>query len=324
MHRSTGANTVHRAYSSGGSRTLIDQIDDKTLMQGMKGSALKGETRKDVESPQNYGFTSVVADATKGKDGQIEQCAEGFMSYMGGNRSFPVCTVMDDRRHRLKGLSDDAAKGATAMYGQKEWGQQYLNTEDGQYITGNKEKKNRMQLVENQNGKKQPAGQGSRSPSTQTVAATMRSDVTPHPVLRNAEGRLAFRTRSGVEFEIEEFGEVATFADGGSSGGGGNGAAGGDQSQANKPTGQKTLHKEETDIALEQNGKETFSQHGQYYSSVRGGSDGSMYYDNRKKSAQTTQDHVHVRFEDNRIWVDMDGHWSESPIQQKKDRHCKD
>lgn len=323
VSRASPFEASYRAYHSGGTRSVIEKADDSKLMQEHSGNFSKGESRKGVESPQNYGFTSVVADATKDKNGKIDMGAESFVSFQGGNRSFPVYGAVDDRRHRLKGLGDDAAKGSSAMYGLKEWGQQYLNTEDGQFITGNKEKKNRMQLVENQNGKKQPANQGTRSPSTKTVAA-MRSDVTPHPVSRNGNGMLVFRTRSGVEFEIEEFGEVSTFADGGGSGGGAGGGGQQQQSQANKPTGQKTLHKEETDIALEQNGKETFSQHGQYYSSVRGGSDGSMYYDNRKKSAQTTQDHVHVRFEDNRIWVDMDGHWSESPIQQKKDRHCKD
>lgn len=323
MHRETGAGNGFRAYAGGGARALIDKIDDGPLMQAMTGSGMKGESfsaskdgkTKGPESPQNYGFTSVVADSKKGKDGQIDQCAEGFMSFIGGNRSLPVCGIMDDRRHRLKNLAKDAAKGATAMFGLKEWGQQYLNTEDGQFITGNKEKKNRMQLVENQNGKKQDKA----SPAQASAQG----------LHRNADGRLAFRTKSGVEFEIEEFETeglgVSALADGGSGSGGAGGGAGGQESQgSSKPTGQKTLHKEETDIAVEQNGKETFSQHGQFYSSVRGGSDSSSYHESRKKSAQATDAHVHVRFEDNRIWVDQDGHWSESPIQQKKDKHCKE
>lgn len=312
MHRSTGANSAQRAYSAGGSRTIIDEVDDGPLMQTMAGNAMKGESRKDVESPQNYGFTSVVADSKKGKDGQIEQSAEGFMSYMGGNRAFPVCGVMDDRRHRLKGLGQDAAKGATAMYGLKEWGQQYLNTEDGQFITGNKQKKNRMQLVENQNGKKQ------QTTSPQQASAQGLS--------RNAAGRLAFRTSSGVEFEIEEIAtewlDVSTLADGGSSGGGG-GDSGGQQPQSNKPTGQKTLHKEETDISFEQNGNVTTVQHATSYSAQRG-SDSSTYYTDRKKSTQATNDHVHIRLNDMRIFVDDGGCWSEVPILVKKDSHCKE
>src|SRR3954471_18137404 len=120
MHRSTPRSTLNRSHSAGGGRALISEIDDSTLMQSMKGSGMKGESVKGVESPQNYGFSSVVADATKGKDGQIEQCAEGYMSYLTGSRSFPVCGVMDDRRHRLINLAKDAAKGAVAMFGLKD------------------------------------------------------------------------------------------------------------------------------------------------------------------------------------------------------------
>jgi hypothetical protein len=93
-----------------------------------------------------------------------------------------------------------------------------------------------------------------------------------------------------------------------------------------KTYGQKSAKDDnkKSSVAIEQNGKETYSQHGQFYAAQRGGSDASTYYDSRKKSSQTTQTHVHMRFEDNRIWVDEEGHWSEMPIQQKKDRHCKD
>lgn len=336
MHRQTGSASGFRGYSSGGARALISEVDDSSLMQTMNGSGMHGEafsankdgSFKGPESPQNYGFTSVTADATKGQDGQIDQCAEGFMSYIGGSRSFAVCGIMDDRRHRLKNLGKDAAKGATAMYGLKEWGQQYLNTEDGQFITGNKEKKNRMQLVENQNGKKQTASPaGGRSPSAQ--ATTVQSSVTPHAVSRNADGRLSFRTKSGVEFEIEEFVTdrlgVSAQANGGSGGGGGgSNGGGGQQSQgSSKPTGQKTLHKEETDISFEQNGQVTTVQHGQCYSAQRG-SDSSTYTEDRKKSTQSTKDHTHIRFQDNRIYNDELGNWCTSPILVKKDSYCKE
>lgn len=143
MHRSTGANSAHRAYSSGGSRTLIEQVDDGPLMQTMSGSFMKGETRKDVESPQNYGFTSVVHKADKGDDGQIDGSAEGFVSFMGGNRAFPVVTVMDDRRHRLKGLEE----GDTAFYRGKDDRQQFHFTKDGNFMSARSDRKQRIALV---------------------------------------------------------------------------------------------------------------------------------------------------------------------------------
>lgn len=104
MHRQTPLSAAFVGYSGGGSRTLIDTIDDGQLMQEMKGTMMHGEAREKVESPQNYGFSSVVRPATKGSDGQIQDAAEGYMSYAGGNRTHSFCAVMDDRRYRPLGL----------------------------------------------------------------------------------------------------------------------------------------------------------------------------------------------------------------------------
>ena len=156
-----------------------------------------------MEAPQNYGFTSVTADPDEDeKTGMRKDSAEGMVSFMGGNRSFPVMGPTDDRRHRLFNLAKDAAKGAVAMFGLREWGQQFLNTEDGMHMTGNKEKKIRISLVENKNGKQQQQGQQQQADA----------------------------------------------------GGGRGGATSGGGTQE-KEKGQKTLHKEQTDIAIEQNGK---------------------------------------------------------------------
>jgi hypothetical protein len=104
MHRTTPLMTAFRAFSAGGARSIVDKIDDGTLMQEMAGNFMKGETRDKVEAPQNYGFSSVVQAATKGKDGQIGECAEAIINFIGGNRSHPVATMMDDRRFRPLGL----------------------------------------------------------------------------------------------------------------------------------------------------------------------------------------------------------------------------
>jgi hypothetical protein len=119
---------LHRAYDSGGARTIIDTVDDDRLMQEMAGNFMKGESRKEVEAPQNYGFSSVVRPATKGQDGQIQECAEGFISFMGGNRSFPVCTVMDDRRYRPRSLKP----GENSQY--DDLGQMTLLRRSGLYL----------------------------------------------------------------------------------------------------------------------------------------------------------------------------------------------
>lgn len=142
MHRMTPLTTAVRAYSSGGSRAVVEKVDDNPMMQEMKGGIMFGEQREKIESPQNYGFTSVVRDATKGGDGQIQESAEAYIMYPGGNRSFPVAAVMDDRRYRLKELKP----GDTAFY---DWQQQQFHfNEDGAFLTGLNDKKIRMQLSE--------------------------------------------------------------------------------------------------------------------------------------------------------------------------------
>jgi phage gp45-like len=155
MHRSTPIQASFRGYTSGGARTVIDAADDSKLMQESGGGIMKGENRQKVESPQNYGFTSVVMDADKGPDGQVQGGAEGFHSFMGGNRSFPVCTVMDDRRHRLK----DLQKGDTAIYRTKDDKQQFHLTQDGGFWSAPQDKTARMQLVANQQSGQQQQGQ---------------------------------------------------------------------------------------------------------------------------------------------------------------------
>lgn len=270
MHRATPLGTSFRAYVSGGARAAIHDVEDKFGMQTSKANFMKNETRENIESPQNYGFTSVCADGDKDKDGQLSDGPEAAVSFMGGNRSFPMMGAMDDRRHRLLNLAKDAAKGATAMFGLREWGQQFLNTEDGMHMTGNKEKKIRIQLVENKNKKQQQQGQQQQADA------------------------------------------------------GGGGSSGSGSGKQQKEKGQKSLHKEQTDINIEQNGQSTTSQHGQAYSAQKSGSDSSTYYTDRKKSSQSTEDHTHIRFKDNRIYNDKDGNWCTSPLLVKKDEYCKE
>jgi phage gp45-like len=128
MHRQSGLTAGFVGFTSGGARTLVDEINDETGMQEMKGSMLFGEARERVESPQNYGFTSVVLPAKKGKDGKIEECAEAYISYLGGNRSFPVAQSMDDRRHRPWALKP----GENAQY--DDAGQMTLMRRNGLFL----------------------------------------------------------------------------------------------------------------------------------------------------------------------------------------------
>ena len=140
MHRATPLNTSIRSFTAGGARSVVDQVDDTKAMQEMGGNFMFNEVRKAIEAPQNYGFTSVVRDADKGSDGKISASAETFISFMGGNRSFPVSGPMDDRRYRLKELQ----KGDVAIFDYLQHQLHFNN--DGVFITGRTDKKMKFQL----------------------------------------------------------------------------------------------------------------------------------------------------------------------------------
>ncbi len=155
MHRYTPAGSAYRAYTAGGARSVVHEVDDSKLMQEMAGNFMAGESRQGVESPQNYGFTSVTADAEKDALGKILGGAETFISFMGGNRSFPVAGAIDDRRHRLINL----VKGDVAMFRQAADQLQLHLTQDGGFFSAPDSKTVRMQLVPAQQQQQQPSAQ---------------------------------------------------------------------------------------------------------------------------------------------------------------------
>jgi hypothetical protein len=183
MHRATPVNTSFRSYSAGGARSVVDKADDSKMMQEMGGNFMKGETRDKVESPQNYGFTSVVRPATKGKDGQITESAEAFISFMGGNRSFPVAGVMDDRRYRPMGLKP----GENAQY--DDVGQMTLMRRTGLYLLTNDN-------PEEQSSQQQ--GGGGAAPTLEASASGGQSQKVERFVsLRHVEKKKQERKKSG-------------------------------------------------------------------------------------------------------------------------------
>lgn len=197
MHRQTPLTAGFVGYSGGGSRTLIHEVDDSTNMQQMKGSMMFGEAREKVESPQNYGFSSVVRPATKDKDGNVQDCAEGFMSYFGGNRTGSFCAVMDDRRYRPMGLKP----GENAQY--DDVGQMTLLRRTGVY------------LLSNDNPEESQSGGGGSSSGQQADSGGGQQSTERMVSIRHVEKKKQDRPKRG--------------GNNGSSGGG-SGASGGGQS----------------------------------------------------------------------------------------------
>jgi phage gp45-like len=103
-------------------------VDDGKMMQESNGNFMANEQRSGIEAPQNYGFTSTVRKAIKDAQGKITSSAEGFVSFMGGNRSFPVMGIMDDRRYRPMSLKE----GENSQY--DDLGQMTLLRRTGLYL----------------------------------------------------------------------------------------------------------------------------------------------------------------------------------------------
>jgi phage gp45-like len=228
MHRITPVDSALRAYTAGGARSVVDKADDKKLMQEMSGNFMKNESRSGVESPQNYGFTSVVAAAEKDKGGNITGSAETFISFMGGNRSFPVAGNMDDRRHRLKGLLE----GASAMFGLKEWGLQYLIHDSG-FITSIA-KKAQQAAGGGGGGGVSALAAGSGGGSSGSSGSQQGED-------KQKKWRVQFVDNKNTQQQQGTGGQQA----GGGSGGGGAGGQDGQQDGQQKATGQESLHEQE-------------------------------------------------------------------------------
>lgn len=155
--RQNSSMTMNRAYAGGGSWTLIDTVDDEKYTQQTNATGMKGESMKGVQSPQNYGFTSVNMPATRGKDGQIDGSAEAPVNFMGGNRSLPVMGNIGDERHRLYKLG----KGDSAMHRCAEDRQQFHMSETGNYMSCRDDRVQRMALVPKpQDDQQQQQGNG--------------------------------------------------------------------------------------------------------------------------------------------------------------------
>ena len=90
------------------SRVTLTQADDLHFMQEVQIAGYAGEAQQYIEHVHPYGFTA-VANPKKRDD---TAAAEGFMSFLSGNRSHGVVVTMGDRRFRLFGL----ANGEVALH----------------------------------------------------------------------------------------------------------------------------------------------------------------------------------------------------------------
>jgi phage gp45-like len=174
MHRATPANSSFRSYVAGGGRAAVLEVDDSKLMQEHKANYLYDEQAENIESPHQYGFTSVCMDADADQQGNITACAQTIVTFVGGNRTLGVAGPMEDRRHRLKDLN----KGDVAMFRTKDDRQQLhmVKSDDytGTYLSTRDDMTWRFALVpkpQQQQQQQQQQQSGANASSTPTSAA---------------------------------------------------------------------------------------------------------------------------------------------------------
>jgi hypothetical protein len=197
MHRATPANSSFRAYSAGGARALLSKFDDLKGVQEVAASFMKGEARKGIEHAQQYGFTSVPFDPDPEKDGKPGLGPEAFVSFIGGNRSFPSMGPIDDRRHRMKGL----VPGDVALFGGKDTGQQFHMNGIGTFMSAfaGAGKKLRLQLQ-----KKEASGQGGASTFAEGDVAGGQADSK-----QEMGQKPVYKAESAAHFELTDDGTVS-------------------------------------------------------------------------------------------------------------------
>jgi phage gp45-like len=292
--RTTLKDTGRRSQTSM-SRGTLRKLDSKPYWSEVDIDVMASETHTGVEFVENYGSTMVPAKQDEEEEGQKQpkqqQASSGGDGEAGGGGAgsdpeFGEQPKGDAAEPIVMYLNGSRSHPVVVAMGDRR--HRLLELEEGD-VANHRLKDDRQQVLLSKDG---------------TYVSTRDDKI--------------FRTALVPKETKDDAQQAQAPARGG----------GGQQQQGKKQKtyGQKSAKDDnkKSQVALEQNGKETFSQHGQFYSSVRGGSDSSTYHQDRKHSAQATDEHVHVRFNDNRIWVDKDGHWSELPILQKKDKHCKE
>lgn len=82
-------------------RCVLSLINDVPKTQELQIEAWAGDVQDQVEHFQQFGFTAVPVPG-----------AEGIVVFVGGEHDHPVVLAVEDRRHRVSGLSG----GESAMY----------------------------------------------------------------------------------------------------------------------------------------------------------------------------------------------------------------
>jgi len=292
--RTSLRNASQRAQSYA-SRATLRELNSKPQWAEAKFiDVFPGETATDVEYAENYGGTSVPAKQDEEEDKeqpqQQQQAGDGGSGTPGEENEQPKGDAAEAIVLYLNG-----SRSHPVIISVGDRRHRLLELEEGD-VAQHRLKDDRQQMLYSKDG---------------TYIST-RSDKVM---------RIALVEKQSDQQQTPAQQQQANGAGGGTSG------SGGGTQKKKKTMGQKSAKDDnkKSQVALEQNGTQTYSQHGQSYGTQKGGSDSTIHYEkDKKKSAQTTDKHVHIRFKEHRIFNDEDGNWCTSPLLVKKDQYCKE
>lgn len=279
-----------RRAQSGMSRATLRELNSKPYWSEAKQlDVMAGETASDVEWAQSYGSVSVPAKQDKDEKQQKaqQQSSPGGAGGAGGTPGQQGQQPKGDAAEAIVGYMNGSRSHPVILaIGDRR--HQLLELEEGD-VAQHRLKDDRQQVLLSKDG---------------TYLSTRQDKLT----------RIALVPKQGQDDQQQQ--------QGGAQKGGGPGGQ-----KQKKSYGQKSAKDDnkKSEIAIEQNGQTTYSQHGEAYGSQKGGSDSTIHWEkDKKKSAQSTEKHTHIRFKEHRIWNEDEGNFWTMPCLVKKDQHCKE
>lgn len=298
--RTTLKDTGRRSQTSS-SRGTLRKTDTKPYWSEVDVDVMVGETHTGVEFIENYGSTMHPAKQDEEEDdqkqGQQAQAGGGGDGPGGGgagsDAEFGEQPKGDAAEPVIMYLNGSRSHPVVVAMGDRR--HRLLELEEGD-VANHRLKDDRQQVLLSKDG---------------TYVSTRQDKVF----------RTALVPKQDDKQQTPSQQQQANGAAGGTSG------SGGGKEKKQKTYGQKSAKDDnkKSEIAIEQNGSTTYSQHGKAYASQKGGSDSTVHYEkDKKKSAQSTDMHTHIRFKDHRIWNEEPGNFWTIPCLVKKDEHCKE
>lgn len=311
MRRQTIGSSAHSARMGSSSRSTTRKVDHSTIFPSADLDAGRNDSPKGVPIVQPYGFaywpakqdeedqkqqggkqgstsggsgpSDMAGPGAFGEDDQPKgKSAIGLTSYANGSRSDPSLQNLQDPRHQLM-LEDpkEDKKGGQGQGGQggQQGGGKKYGGKEGDTALYRTNDPKKLQQLH-------LTDEGPRLSSIQTQ-----------------------------KFQLVDEEQDQQSPQQQADGGGGQGGQGGQQK---KKEGQNAIFKRPSDTYFEQTKQKTTTKRGSGHVTVED-NDIKTFYESDKKSTRVNNEHVHIRFEDYRIWVNKDGCWTTKPIMIKDD-----